>query len=99
MDIEKDKDFKWPRPIKSDPEKRNQNLYAGIIKKSDTTSTIVFKLRTRLSTLLDKVNSIIIRRMETMTTGTTRTTGTYEIITIRGLNHGVLLYISSQEAQ
>ena len=27
MDIEKDKDFKWPRQIKSDPEKRNQNLY------------------------------------------------------------------------
>ena len=27
MDIEKDKDFKWPRPIKSDPEKRNQNLF------------------------------------------------------------------------
>ena len=27
MDIEKDKDFKWPRPIKYDPEKRNQNMY------------------------------------------------------------------------
>ena len=27
MDIEKDKDLKWPRPLKSDPEKRNQNLF------------------------------------------------------------------------
>ena len=27
MDIEKEKDFKWPRHIKSDLEKRNQNLY------------------------------------------------------------------------
>ena len=27
MDIDKDKDFKWTRPIKSDPKKRNQNLY------------------------------------------------------------------------
>ena len=27
MDIEKDKDLKWPKPLKSDPGKRNQNLF------------------------------------------------------------------------
>ena len=27
IDIERDKDFKCPMPIKSEPEKRNQNLY------------------------------------------------------------------------
>ena len=27
MDIERDKDLKWPRPIKYDPKKRNLNLY------------------------------------------------------------------------
>ncbi|XP_074377525.1 uncharacterized protein LOC141719039 [Apium graveolens] len=27
MDIEKDKDFKWPKPLRGDPEKRDKNRY------------------------------------------------------------------------
>ena len=52
MDIEKDKDLKWPRPLKSDPEKRNQNLFCRYHKEVRHNTDDCIQLKNKIEYLI-----------------------------------------------
>ena len=52
MDIEKDKDFKWPRPLKSDPEKINQNLFCKYHKEVGQNTDDCIQLKNEIEYLI-----------------------------------------------
>ena len=52
MDIEKDKDLKWPRPLKSDPEKRNQNLFCRYHKEVEHNTDDCIQLKNEIEYLI-----------------------------------------------
>ena len=62
MDIEKDKDLKWPRPLKSGPEKRNQNLFCRYHKEVGHNTDDCIQLKKEIEYLIrqGKLNKYII---------------------------------------
>ena len=52
MDIKKDKDLKWPMPLKSDPEKRNQNLFCRYHKEVEHNNDDCIQLKNEIEYLI-----------------------------------------------